>query len=797
MSRPKVTGYDRHGNLAAVFAGGSVVGCTDAELLDRFGAGADAELAFAALVERHGPLVWGVCRRVLADRTDAEDAFQATFLVLVRKAGSVRVDDSLGRWLYGVSRRVAARTRADRDRRRRRESVGMVPDRAGPDALGLHQVETFAALDAEVARLPEPFRAAVVLCDLGGLTLEQAALDLNCPVGTIKSRLARGRARLRDRLVRRGFDGASVVSMVRLAHPSADLIGATVRSAVAGTVPTLASVVVPGFFAFKDGVAPMILTFRLPWLVGFTALATAGVTGWTWFAGDDGPGDPVVQDAAPAAPARLKIKDAPVPRTDVKVSLPEYIVEPPDILAVEVREALPDRPISGERLVRPDGKLSLGFYGELYVAGLTTTQIKEQVVLHLRQYITDRVLGLEQRKEDGTTVKVAPTNTTKVFVDVVKYNSKVYYVQGDVGTPGRLPITGNETVLDAITYAGGLIPTAKKATNIRLVRPAPRGECCEQVLPVDFKAIVEQADTKTNYQLRPGDRIMVYRDPPGPAASKLQDDRPTTTTATRDGAGPGSTLNPGQEGEVTPTPDTSKIAREFAMQSLPEYVVEPPDMIKVEVLNALPGQPIKGERLVQPDGRITLGYYGQVYVAGLTLNEIKAKVTLHLRGFLTDAQLGLSQDQDGKLIAADLGKTTRVAVEMSRYNSKVYYVQGKVGSPGRLNITGNDTVLDAIQYAGGLTYSKNPRLIRLARPAPPGAAGGLILPVDLAAILDRGDARTNYQMLPGDRLIVGDDPTAPPAAPRVDPEEEAMTRLREVERKLDLILQKLEDKDKP
>ena len=95
---------------------------------------------------------------------------------------------------------------------------------------------------------------------------------------------------------------------------------------------------------------------------------------------------------------------------------------------------------------------------------------------------------------------------------MTSYNSKVYYVQGDVLQPGRLPVTGNETVLDAINYAGGLLPSAAPQ-NIRLVRPAPPGACCEQVLPVNYAAIINAGDTTTNYQLLPGDRLVVYRDP--------------------------------------------------------------------------------------------------------------------------------------------------------------------------------------------------------------------------------------------------------------------------------------------
>ena len=208
-----------------------------------------------------------------------------------------------------------------------------------------------------------------------------------------------------------------------------------------------------------------------------------------------------------------KIAKSNLPRELSKVSMPDYVVEPPDIIVVEVLEALPGRPITGERLVKPDGKISLGFYGEVYVAGLTTTEIKEKIILHLREYINDEVLGLavfDPKTQDFKQIEARESN--RVFVDVTSYNSKVYYVQGDVGVPGRLPITGNETVLDAINYAGGLIPTAS-ANNIRLVRPAPPGACCEQTLPVNLPAIVNAGDPTTNYQLMPGDRLVVYRDP--------------------------------------------------------------------------------------------------------------------------------------------------------------------------------------------------------------------------------------------------------------------------------------------
>jgi polysaccharide biosynthesis/export protein len=217
-----------------------------------------------------------------------------------------------------------------------------------------------------------------------------------------------------------------------------------------------------------------------------------------------------------------KIANGRIPREFEKVSMPDYVVEPPDLVIVEVLEALGGRPIAGERLVRPDGKTSLGFYGDVYVAGLTMPEVKEKIVLHLRKYLTDELLGLvkidpktDEPEIDPKTnqpVMIEPRDTDRVFVDVTAYNSKNYYMLGDVLITGRMPITGNETVLDAINFAGGLMPTAAPQ-NIRLVRPAPPGACCAQVLPVNLAAITSGGDATTNYQIMPGDRIVVYRDP--------------------------------------------------------------------------------------------------------------------------------------------------------------------------------------------------------------------------------------------------------------------------------------------
>jgi RNA polymerase sigma factor (sigma-70 family) len=218
------------GELTALFANGSAGVLSDGQLLARFVALRDeeAELAFRALVVRHGPMVVGVCRRYLNDPNDIDDAFQATFLILARKAHSVRVDDSLGRWLHGVSRKVAARSRRVALRRRVRERA--LAEHQLPVSPDDHERRDLRrVLDEELGRIPEKYRAAVILCDVDGLTYEEAAARLDCPEGTVKSRLSRARARLRSRLARRGLAPGAMVPHVAAIHPS--VVNATARAA--------------------------------------------------------------------------------------------------------------------------------------------------------------------------------------------------------------------------------------------------------------------------------------------------------------------------------------------------------------------------------------------------------------------------------------------------------------------------------------------------------------------------------------------------------------------------------------
>ncbi len=177
---------------------------TDGQLLERFATDRSeaSELAFTLLVERHGPMVLGVCRSVLAGDYEADDAFQATFLVLVKKAHGLWVRDSLGPWLHQVAFRTAARARRAAALRRRHEQRA---SSARPEAHTMKTNDLDSLLHQEIERLPERYRAPLVLCDLEGCSHQQAARHLGLPLGTVKSRQARGRERLRDRLRRRSL----------------------------------------------------------------------------------------------------------------------------------------------------------------------------------------------------------------------------------------------------------------------------------------------------------------------------------------------------------------------------------------------------------------------------------------------------------------------------------------------------------------------------------------------------------------------------------------------------------------
>jgi RNA polymerase sigma factor (sigma-70 family) len=277
---------------------------TDGDLLWRFSHTRD-EAAFATLMQRHGPLVLGVCRRVLHDPNDADDAFQATFFVLARKAGSVGQPDRLANWLYGVALRVARKARAASARRQAREQpmtdLPATDSSREADWNDLRQV-----LDDEVQQMPEKFRLPILLCHLQGRTREEAARQLGCSAGAVKGMLERGREELRSRLMRRGVTlsatalagllsenalSAAVPAALRDSTIKAALLFAARTGATAGSAAALA-----------EGVLQAMWSSRMKVVAAVTlALAVVG-TGAAALALGKRPGEPGASQKADPEP---------------------------------------------------------------------------------------------------------------------------------------------------------------------------------------------------------------------------------------------------------------------------------------------------------------------------------------------------------------------------------------------------------------------------------------------------------------------------------------------------------------
>jgi RNA polymerase sigma factor (sigma-70 family) len=260
-------------------------GLEDSQLLQRFLTSRD-EAAFTLLVRRHGAMVLGVCQRLLSNSHDCEDAFQATFLVLLRSASSIRKHESLANWLYGVAHRTAlkARTRSKRWHAHQRQVIVRPVADCDYDAS---QRELRSVLDEELARLPAKYRAPVVLCYLEGKTFTEAAAQLGCPAGTVSGRLARAREILRKRLTRRDITPAAgwEVVMLQPAAPTlvpASLMSSTLKSAVSLAAGSVAGAsAIPGpVAALTEGVIKAMFLTKIKILaavVGIGVIATGGV----------------------------------------------------------------------------------------------------------------------------------------------------------------------------------------------------------------------------------------------------------------------------------------------------------------------------------------------------------------------------------------------------------------------------------------------------------------------------------------------------------------------------------------
>jgi RNA polymerase sigma factor (sigma-70 family) len=343
----------------------------DGQLLTRFVVGRD-ESAFAALVRQHGPMVYGVCRRVLGHEHDAEDAFQAAFLVLVRKAGSVVKRESVGSWLYGVAYRTALEARAVLARRRLRERPA---DEAPDPAVEPPEPQDWRPLlDRELNRLPEKYREAVVLCDLEGRPRKEAARRLRVAEGTLSSRLAAARRLLARRLTARGLTlsgGALATSLsanaanAAIAAPTA-LISSTVRAASLAAAGRLTATA--GAAALSNGVIKAMWMTKLKIGAAVLALAATAGAGGIVYRGGSAPAAGAAE-AAPASELETLRKENELLKVNLKVLLEKVKAQEAEIAAAKPRPAAAQFTIEGlqfkteskpEAQLRLPGRIQLG-----------------------------------------------------------------------------------------------------------------------------------------------------------------------------------------------------------------------------------------------------------------------------------------------------------------------------------------------------------------------------------------------------------------------------------------------------
>jgi RNA polymerase sigma factor (sigma-70 family) len=419
-----------------------------ADLAGRFAERRD-EAAFAALVRRHGALVFGVCRRVLRQEQDAEDAFQATFVVFAREAASLRQAGAVGNWLYGVAFNVARRAKAARDRRTIKEQEAAARRPATTSEVVPDDLRD--VLDRELSALPEKYRAAVVLCDLVGQTAEQAAAGVGCPPKTLGTRLARGRALLARRLARRGVGlSAALTAAVLTPAATAAIPPRLIESAV-----QLASnpvTVAPAIAALTAGVSNVMVlkTLKVGAVLACGVLFVGGVALHGGFAAHGTPA------SARTGPAVVPIGQKPAGRakpSDPLAHLHQFFRYVHELLGIEpahARAAVPDdkkgdKPSPAGVWVKKGGELRIEFAdkGVLNIA----PHGDGDVILIVCEYAADKdgrvkvkVTGFEGKAEAKKAVmEKLPVGTAFSFKWAAKGDTATLDdVKGDKGTADLL-----------------------------------------------------------------------------------------------------------------------------------------------------------------------------------------------------------------------------------------------------------------------------------------------------------------------------------------------------------------------
>jgi RNA polymerase sigma factor (sigma-70 family) len=555
-----------------LFGEGTVAGLGESQLLERFLHRRD-EAAFQAIVERHGPMVLGVCRRVLRDRHDAEDAFQATFLLLARKAGTIRGNGLLGPWLYRVAHRVAVRASLGSARRRGRErpDAEAASEAPAPDGSPADR-DLPLAIHEELARLPEKYRVPVTLCYLEGLTHEEAAARLRWPVGTVKGRLSRARNRLRDRLAVRG-----------LAAPVGLLAASLARDARAAMPPSLVDSTVQAATSVAAGKAA-------------TGLVSAAAVS--------------LAEGVANAMFLKKIKTAALAAL-LSTSL----------IGAGFGAITRDGPRLTDRLTPP----------------VPTDAAKEEVLA--AQEPSDDILPTPVAQFAPTTAAAAKESPSPLPTATRRASS------GPADKPAEPQLT----------------PGISEERRHQLTRELEQIGDEEGLLEDDLIDARERLRELKRRTLDVEEKLMEAdrSDPEGQNLLKrLEFLRSMTDEARMD-------YEKGRARLLEYRERADQLRRDLEAPAIEPVRVKPGDVLIVEVLEALPGRPIAGERQVRPDGTLSLGFYGEIPVAGLDLKQIKIKVIEHLRGFLNEEVLGLEgQDHQGRMVSVPAAQSDRVFVEV-------------------------------------------------------------------------------------------------------------------------------------
>jgi RNA polymerase sigma factor (sigma-70 family) len=424
------------GQLRTLWTAGVVGDDDDRTLLSRYALSQDeaAEVAFRVLVERHGPMVLRICRQLTGDLQAAEDATQAVFLLLSRRAGQIRVGDTVAPWLHGVARRVAAKARARAAARRRSEAQAARVAASLRDGAARPEIEDWEMIHQEVDRLPEKYRTPVVLCYLEGRTYEQAARWIGCPVGTVRVRLSRARERLQIRLRRRGFGPertavggwfghaprwglptapSALGESVTLGEVLLEAIVKVVRAQSAGR-QAMAGIASPLVLElYESGVRAMMIN---RWMAAAAVLLAAGLTGAgaIGFAAIGSPGQ------NPAAISHSQPRAIDTPRRKAAQEPPIDLDSPATLRKqMERRTNAARQRLDAQRAYYEEGRITIGRFidasRQLMLAEAAVSSSKQQRLAAVKAH-WDRMAEVQKREQaeldrgKGTVADLAEAN---------------------------------------------------------------------------------------------------------------------------------------------------------------------------------------------------------------------------------------------------------------------------------------------------------------------------------------------------------------------------------------------------